>query len=323
MTFRKDITLMAFIFSAIFWGSGYAADNSIYIDQAGDSSTINVTQDGAGNKVKGILLNGTAGATTDPAKLNGNAQTINIEQTGSGNTLAIGAVTTQGGTVTGYSNIGTNINYKVTGDSNIGYINMNNGGTGGATGNVVDIQQTGNTNNASLTMNGTSNQFTVGTNGSSNILSATVNANQTVTSLTETGNANNTTLSMTGNKGQVSILTDGASNTTNVTQSASGTTGAQAIIDITGSSNNTAITQSGGFDHYASVKINSTQSGSDSNTVTIAQSGGGTGGHIAIVDLTGASNTIGITQSGSIDNLANIKVTGSSNNYTILQRKTN
>ena len=29
----------------------FAADNSIYIDQAGDSSNINITQDGGGNQI--------------------------------------------------------------------------------------------------------------------------------------------------------------------------------------------------------------------------------------------------------------------------------
>ena len=65
-----------------------AADNSIYIDQSGDNSTISITQDGSGNKVKGILLNGNAGGITDPAKLRGDAQTINVEQTGANNDRA-------------------------------------------------------------------------------------------------------------------------------------------------------------------------------------------------------------------------------------------
>ena len=56
---------MAFVASAMFWGSGWAADNNIYVDQAGDNSTITIRQDGSGNKVKGILINGNAGGTTD------------------------------------------------------------------------------------------------------------------------------------------------------------------------------------------------------------------------------------------------------------------
>ena len=47
---RKLLTVMLFGISVTSW----AVDNSVYIDQAGDDSTITMTQDGAGNKVKGI-----------------------------------------------------------------------------------------------------------------------------------------------------------------------------------------------------------------------------------------------------------------------------
>ena len=53
---RKLLTVMLLSISTI----SLATDNSIYIDQAGDNSTITMTQDGAGNRVKGILSNGTA-----------------------------------------------------------------------------------------------------------------------------------------------------------------------------------------------------------------------------------------------------------------------
>lgn len=279
-------------------------------------------QDGSGNKVKGILNSGAVGNYDDPAKLTGSAQTINIDQIGSGNTLALGVVTSQGGNLTGYSNIGINLNYQVTGSSNVGYININNNGgaTSATKGNVIDIQQSGSTNDVSLSMTGASNRFTQTTSGDSNALTASVNADQTTTTLNETGNSNSTSLTMTGNKGTVGITLNGASNTTSITQSASGSTGAQALIDITGSSNQTTVTQSGGFDHYANIKINSTQAGSDSNVIAISQSGGSSAGQSASLDITGASNNISITQQGSVDNLANIKVTGNSNHYTVLQK---
>ena len=73
---RKLLTVMLLSVSAISW----ATDNSVYIDQAGDNSTVTMTQDGAGNRIKGILTNGTAGANTDPAKLVGNNQTISTTQ---------------------------------------------------------------------------------------------------------------------------------------------------------------------------------------------------------------------------------------------------
>lgn len=311
---------MAFIASAMFWGSGYAADNSIYIEQSGDNSTITMTQDGSGNKVKGILTNGSAGGTTDPAKLSGNAQTVNIEQTGSNNVLALGLSTTQGGTVVGYSNIGINLNYQVTGGGNTGYINVNNNGLGIARGNVISIIQDGGAT-ATLNMTGTSNQLNVTTaGGSGNKFTGTINADETVTNINQTsGGGNETTVNMTGTKGQVSVTSIGAANITSITQSAYGSNGAQAIVDIIGSGNQTTISQSDGFDHYAYVKLNS---GSNNNVINLAQSGGAGTGHSATLELTNGSsnNTIGITQQGSVSNLANIKVSGGSNQYTILQK---
>ncbi len=74
--FKTNIKVISLAVGLLVSGASIAADNSIYIDQAGNNSTITMTQDGAGNKVKGILLNGTAGGITDVAKLIGDAQTI-------------------------------------------------------------------------------------------------------------------------------------------------------------------------------------------------------------------------------------------------------
>lgn len=296
---------------------GMAADNSIYIDQAGDNSTITMTQDGSGNKVKGILTNGTAGGTTDAAKLTGNAQTINIEQTGATNVLSLGVNTTQGGSVTGYANVGVNLNYQVTDGGNTGYININNNGLGTASGNVVSIVQSGGGATTNLNMTGSSNQLTVNSSGgANNSFTGTINADQTVATVNQTGGGGNTTtLDMTGDKGSVTLTTVGATNTTNVTQSAYGSNGAQAIINITGSGNTTDVTQTGGYDHYASITV--TGSG---NGITLAQTGGSATGHHTTMSVTGSTNTIGITQQGSVSNLTNLAISGSSNTYTILQK---
>jgi len=308
---------MAFVASAMFWGSGYAADNSIYLDQAGDNSTITMTQDGSGNKVKGILINGTAGGTTDPAKLVGNAQTINIQQTGATNVLSLGVNSTQGGTVSGYANIGVNLNYVVSDGGNTGYININNNGLGTATGNVVGITQSGGGATTTLNMTGASNSLSVlQSGGANNVFTGTINADETVTNISNTGGGGNeTTVSMTGDKGQVSVTTVGATNVTNITQSAYGSNGAQAIVNITGSGNNTTITQAGAYDHYASLTV----SGS-SNNFTLSQSGGSATGHNITMNVTGSTNTMNVTQQGTVANLTNMAVSGSGNTYTILQK---
>lgn len=311
---RKLLTILVLSAMATM---GQAADNSIYIDQSGDNSTITMTQDGSGNKVKGILTNGTAGGTTDAAKLTGDAQTVVIEQTGATNVLSLGIDSTQGGTVSGYANVGVNLNYIVGGGGNTGYININNNGLGTASGNVVAITQTGGSATATLNMTGTSNQLNVSTaGGANNSFTGTINADETVANVSNTmGGGNATTLNMTGNKGQVSVTTDGATNTTSVTQSAYGVTGAQVIVDIIGSGNDTTITQTGLYDHYASLTVVGS-----SNDFTLSQTGGSGTGHHITMNVTGSSNTMSVTQQGSVSNLVNMTVSGSSNSYTILQK---
>ena len=112
--------MVAMIFST----STLAADNSIYIDQSGDNSTIDITQTGAGNVIRGIQGVGTGNTT--PAKIYGNNATIDIQQIGSTNTLNLGVNTS---TATGRA-YGIDLTYYVTGNSGVATINSNNAGTG-------------------------------------------------------------------------------------------------------------------------------------------------------------------------------------------------
>lgn len=316
MVYKKDIRLMAFVVSAMFWGSGHAADNTIYIDQSGDNSTITMTQDGSGNKVKGILSNGNAGNTTDPSVLIGNNQTITINQVGQNNVLSMGIQTTIGA-----NGKGIDLNYSAINGGNIAIINSNNSGSGTSAGNVAAFTHSGGGAITTLDLLGSDNQLSVTTaGGANNKFTGTINANDTNVTVNQTGGAGNeTTLNLTGNKGQINITTVGATNLTNITQSASGTTGAQVILDITGSGNSTTVTQSGLFDHYANIKLNA---GSDGNTITLSQSSGSGSGHSATIELLAGSSTnvIGVTQQGTVANLLNMKVSGSSNAYSITQK---
>ena len=56
------------------------------------------------------------------------------------------------------------------------------------------------------------------------------------------------------------------------------------------------------------------------NITSIIQSGGLTTGQYAKADILGSKNAVNITQQGSVDNTANIKITGGFNTYTILQK---
>jgi len=293
--------------------TSWATDNSIYIDQAGDSSTITMTQDGAGNKVKGILLNGTAGSNTDPAKLVGNNQTITINQTGANNTLSLGANTT-----VGTNGKGIDINYSVNLGGNTAYINSNNNGTGISAGNLIDIIQLGGNAVTDVRMLGDTNSLTVrSSGGGGNKINANINADNVIAVINQTlGGGNETMLDLTGDKGYVELTSTGATNLTNITQTGGGATGNYVKIVLDGSGNQTTVNQSGVNDNTVDYKV----LGSN-NIASIIQSGGGAlGGQYAKVDISGSSNDIGITQQGTVDNLTNIKITGSSSTYRILQK---
>jgi hypothetical protein len=306
---RKVLTILVLSAMATL---GYAADNSIYIDQTGDNSTITMTQDGAGNRVKGILTNGTAGASTDPTKLVGNNQTVTINQAGPNNILTLGANST-----VGTNGKGIDINYQVDVGGNIGFINSNNNGQGVSASNLIDIIQLGGNAVATVSMLGNTNSLTVrSSGGGGNSIVANIDADNVTAVVDQTlGGANETTLNLTGNKGTVNITSTGATNISNVTQSGGGTNGNTIGIVIDGSGNQTTVSQTGVSDNTVDYKV----LGSN-NIANIVQSGGLSIGQYAKADIAGSNNDVGITQQGSVDNTANIKITGSFNTYRILQK---
>jgi hypothetical protein len=304
----KLLTVLLLSISAISW----ATDNSVYIEQAGDNSTITMTQDGAGNRIKGILTNGTAGANTDPAKLVGNNQTITVNQAGPNNILTLGANST-----VGTNGKGIDINYQVDVGGNIGFINSNNNGLGVSAGNLIDIIQLGGNAVSTISMLGNTNSLTVrSSGGGGNSIDAIIDADNVTAVVDQTlGGSNDTTLNLTGNKGGVNITSTGAANISSVTQSGGGTMGNDVKIVLDGQGNQTTVSQAGVNDNVVDYKV----LGSN-NIASIVQSGGLSIGQYAKVDIAGSNNDVGITQQGSVDNAANIKITGSFNTYRILQK---
>ena len=234
-----------------------AADNSIYIDQAGDLATITMTQDGASNHIRGV---GAVGNDT-ASKLKGDGLVVDVVQTGSGNTLNLGAQTgTSGG-------VNSNIIYHVTGNNNLATIDMNNGGTKTSLANYINVSQTGDNTLTAISMKGNNNQLQAIQVGNANKIMATIDANGTTTSVNQTGGGGNeTTLQLTGDKGTVDIVTVGASNLIGITQSGGGVNGHYAKVDLTGSSNQVSILQSGSIDMTTNIK-----SVGNSNSFTIIQ----------------------------------------------------
>ena len=68
--------MMAFLSFFVMVQNVNAAGNSVYVDQIGDGSTINITQTGNSNSL---------GSANSKATFNGNNNTINIEQIGNSN----------------------------------------------------------------------------------------------------------------------------------------------------------------------------------------------------------------------------------------------
>jgi hypothetical protein len=248
---------------ALFATTAFAADNSIYIDQSGDNSTIDITQTGAGNVVRGIQ--GVGSSNTTPAKINGDSNVVDIRQIGSTNTLSLGVDAT---TAVGRA-YGINLTYYVTGNTGTAVINSNNAGTGTSGSNLIDVRQTGNSAGLNLNILGSKNDFTAVTSGGdNNTITATITADETVNNISMTGGSSNTlTKTITSNKATNNITTLGASNGIVLTQSGTaGTNGHAFTLGLTGSSNTLNVTQGGTID--TTVNLLSNGSGNTWNITT-------------------------------------------------------
>ena len=293
---RKLITILTLAAMPML---GYTADNSIYIDQSGSNSTISITQDGYGNVVKGI-----ASGNTTPATIYGINNAVTVNQVGLNNTLSLGVQTTTGGSTVlpdGSTVSVPTINYTVTGNNATAVINSNNTNAGSSKSNYINIDQTGDNANVNLNLLGNNNAFnTVTSGGNNNSVVATIKGNNNIDNVILTGTSNSVTIdqgtSLLGsNNNSIGIKANGTSNTFGITQ--------------TGGTAGNGITIGG----YAT----DTLSGS-SNTVTVNQSG--SNDNTLVLGVTGSSNTIGVTQTATAgNNVANLKVNGSSSTITVNQ----
>ena len=251
----RKILAMLFCFSAVAFG----ADNSIYIDQSGDNSTITITQEGAGNTVRGLPGTGTSNVT--PATISGDNNTVVIDQIGSGNMLKFGIATTTGGTGM------PSIRYSVTGNNADATIKSMNPGSV-ADSPIIDVQQIGNFAFLSIDQRGMgpNNTITALQNGGNNN-SLTVDQNsdvQSTATINQTGGGGNTTtINQSGGANSATVTTVGATNTTTIVQAGSHT----SVVDITGSGNNTLIDQSG----VAGSNIANYKAVGSGNTTSITQ----------------------------------------------------
>jgi hypothetical protein len=197
--------LLAILVTTGMLSSGAIA-NDVYIEQAGDTSTFNVTQSGTGgNRV------GSAGT---PSTFSGSNQTIDIVQAGQGNQADL--------SVSGGS---TAINYSATGDLNELKVEID-----GGTGNTFNIAKVGDNNR--VTVCGTNNVGTSGQTGATAGCTAGVAVNDTLNTVNVNGDSNKVNLALAsadavntiniGHNSQGVAGTSSSGNIVNVTQSSSG-----------------------------------------------------------------------------------------------------
>lgn len=207
---------MAFVASALFWGSGALA-NDVYIDQIGDNSSVSVTQTGAGNLVNGNV--GGSGNNDDPALIKGDLNNVTITQIGAQNTLSMIINNETNGT-------GATVVVSADGSNNTQTIGCGTALSSSCNANTIRSEIIGNNNNTVQTLSG-------------GVVKSTIAI---------TGNYNNVTHTASGvglHSGEITVTGNGTSSVANaVTLTQSGVTNKNAVITSNGSNNNISVTQS-------------------------------------------------------------------------------
>lgn len=209
--------------------------NQIYVDQAGDNNTFNITQSSGNNSIQGI--------NQQNALLKGNSNTVTIKQgntsdttgknliklemnTGSNsNTVKLYQGYNVNGTVNTSDSDGHIISLGLTGSSNqVNVYQTNLGGTNA--GHFAELNITGSTNNITVNQKGNGGKTFFSTvNGSSNTVSALQDGTgQDFLDIKLTGNGHTVNASQdgTGNHlGYIDLTNSGGSSTVNLTQTGS------------------------------------------------------------------------------------------------------
>ena len=196
--------LYAFLVMSVFMG--IATANDIYIEQIGDSSTINITQDGTGNTIGDLAI---------PAFIGGGSNTVAIEQVGIGNTLSM--------MVNGASAMTT---VTTLGNNNMQSITCGSSGSASCGGSVIKQIVTGDNN--TVTQN-------LGDGGNHTSEITILGDSNTVTHTSTSSGASNVNIAVTGG-------TTAQPNVISVNQS--GSTAQSVTVNSVGNGNNIAIIQS-------------------------------------------------------------------------------
>jgi hypothetical protein len=249
-----------------------AADNTIYIDQAGDFSNITINQDGSGNQVRSLAAK-TSNNPIDPAIIRGNNVNVNINQTGANNKMNLGIDASMGTSKSVDLTYSTVNQGNLTGSNNIATFQLGTSGTK-ASDTIVSVIQLNGSNTADVSMIGSDNQLTAIQSGGGATLISTVDAAGTRQDITTAGGSGNSvTTNLTGDNGNVYVKVQGATNTIDIAQSGSGgATGHVAWMDINGTGNSVTLSQTGSANaNVFNLKLGSAGTAANSNTYNITQ----------------------------------------------------
>jgi hypothetical protein len=197
--------MMAFLSFLVMVNYANAAGNSVYVEQIGDGSAINITQTGNTNSV---------GNATNKASFNGQNNTVTIDQIGNNNVANISV-----------AGDGVTVNSLVTGDNNS--IGITCGSGGSCTGSSIVNTITGDNN-------------TVTQNGEGLTLSSV-----TINTDNNTVNIDNDSSSVAGAKSTVLIAGGGGNEVAIKQTGVAGTNGHDADVNIYGATNTVDIKQGG------------------------------------------------------------------------------
>jgi hypothetical protein len=185
--------------------SSFVYANELYLDQIGDSATINITQDGQDNRI---------GTQLNPVIIYGDAVTATINQTGSNNELDM--------TVNGSA---ASVTVNTTGNTNVQSITCGTANAAGCSGATITTTIQGDNNNVTQSLGSGGNQRSVigitgdYTNVTHNATGGSHKADITVQSLATSATANNITVNQSGAVMQQSIVNaSGSGINLNITQ---------------------------------------------------------------------------------------------------------
>jgi len=292
------------------------ADNSIYVDQVGDSTTITINQDGNGNQIGGVSR-GAGGlnvpSTSNRASLYGSNQYIDIKQIGNSNKLGINLQD---------SGTGSTVAYYNNGNNNVGTLDSVSTNIG----NTFQTYISGSNNNTDQMVRGDGNNLFLASNyydpgqylpygtGNNNVFNTQVNGSGNSINMATLGSNNQIYAYQGMNTGPGIVLNPNGVNALDSTTWATGATSDNSVLTLrnNGSNNLFLFGQSG----TQSAIVGSV---GDFNSLSLAQSGNAE--NYFTLNSSGNNNLLNVVQTsaGSTSGIINITSSGNSNTYTINQ----